>query len=442
MRVLIIIVVIDILFSKNLSSQKYDENYYVRSEIEANFKHQISKLHFYEDSISLEFIRYCDGQDGTNTSVNAISDSLGNLLFYFVNKSLYNKYHEFIFNGDSLENNFNLLVEDGSTDSSSYTISDHDVFVLPVPGMEGQFLFFYRVSYRSKLNGYKSPIYFSRVDMNQLNGKGAIVERNILLSSANHHGMIPIKHANGIDWWILCPVYGENMVYTFLLTSEGLIYNNSKIFEISPDNYYYKIFIGTVASDFTGSYWSSEGNMFAVSYANEDVLFFEFDRCNGNIRYAGVFVQKNKEIYPVGNSSVVFDDLLKVAYFSNRLGTFLFDYKCAKVTQLNVEVVRYKLDSFFSSILQYRDKYLLSNYDRIKYIPKVWHMPEKFQFDKELAISQEGWIFRLHRYPNYRLGKSSGYKQDECIINEGALSSNIKPKFVFLEKEYFSILQN
>ena len=47
MRVLIIIVVIDILFSKNLSSQKYDENYYVRSEIEANFKHQISKLHFY-----------------------------------------------------------------------------------------------------------------------------------------------------------------------------------------------------------------------------------------------------------------------------------------------------------------------------------------------------------------------------------------------------------
>ncbi len=147
----------------------------------------------------------CPGCHAEGTSVMA--DSLGNLLFYTDGKTVWNKYHAIMQNGSGLLSNIS------STQSS---------LIIPQPG-SSRFYYLFTVDdfYFDNLQyGFR----YSIVDMCLGNGVGGVIsdKKNILILDNVCEKLTAVKHANGIDYWIVVHKFNSNAFYVYPLTSNGI----------------------------------------------------------------------------------------------------------------------------------------------------------------------------------------------------------------------------
>jgi hypothetical protein len=146
-----------------------------------------------------------DAVDSAYEGNASISDSSGNLLFYTNGKTIYNRAHQVMANGD------NLL-------GDTYQSAEQGALIVPLPNSPNIYYVFTTDCIIDFSNGYR----YSIVDMNQDGGKGAVVTKNVLLNSSSSERLTAARHANGIDVWIITNRRSSNIFDVYLLTCTGL----------------------------------------------------------------------------------------------------------------------------------------------------------------------------------------------------------------------------
>ncbi|WP_299670539.1 T9SS type A sorting domain-containing protein [uncultured Polaribacter sp.] len=157
-----------------------------------------------------------NGQITTLNKSAAISDELGNLLFYTDGKTVWNKNHSVMQNGNQ-------------TLRSSATNDYESVVILPIPNSTKYYIFTEEVTFNDPAGFFISTYYFSIVNMSSNNGLGNVETLNkVLLSSShtvngqqnyyfNHHNMTSALHSDGQSYWLI--LNPTNNFYSFHITS-------------------------------------------------------------------------------------------------------------------------------------------------------------------------------------------------------------------------------
>lgn len=130
-----------------------------------------------------------------------ISDCEGNLLFYAMGDSVWNKNHQLMDNGAITAGNNGW---------------DLDVKIVPIPDSAG----YYYIFYNSFLPDNK--LCFAVVDMNLNGGLGKVILKDQVLDDiANWRELGLTKHANGKDYWLLHK-HSDDTLFSYQISKTGI----------------------------------------------------------------------------------------------------------------------------------------------------------------------------------------------------------------------------
>lgn len=143
-----------------------------------------------------------DGELFTVEGSSCIADTNGNLLFYTNGVTVWNKEHS---------------VMDNGTDLMGSETSAQSALIAPKPGF-GNTYYIFTVNYQGT-----GGLTYSEVDMDANGGLGRITEvKNVLLVPFTTEQISGVAHQNGNDLWIITHGYGNNAIYSFLITPDGV----------------------------------------------------------------------------------------------------------------------------------------------------------------------------------------------------------------------------
>ena len=139
---------------------------------------------------------------------SSISDTSGNLLFYSDGHTVFDKTHQVMLNG------FDIGLDTFCVGSST-----QGVLIVKQPLQDSIYYIFTTDCAENKLmNGFC----YSIVNMNSNNGNGAVVLKKQQLINKTCEKLAAVRHANGVDLWVLTHEWGNANFFAFLLTSSGL----------------------------------------------------------------------------------------------------------------------------------------------------------------------------------------------------------------------------
>jgi gliding motility-associated-like protein len=135
---------------------------------------------------------------------SSICDSSGNLLFYSNGRTIYNRNHQVMKNGDNLMGDFSTI---------------QSCIIIPQPGSDSLYYIFTADAVENNFaNGYR----FSVIDMEKENADGEVISKNNLLSASSTERLTAARHANGTDVWIIGNDRNSNIFRAWLLNCNGL----------------------------------------------------------------------------------------------------------------------------------------------------------------------------------------------------------------------------
>lgn len=133
----------------------------------------------------------------------AISNSEGQLLFYSNGIDVWNRNHQIMPNGTDLN---------GSNSSTQSCI------FVPKPNSDSIYYIFTTPALADP-----DGLNYSEVDLSLDGGFGAVTaNKNILLRTPTCEKITTVKHANGIDFWVLSHDYGNTNYIAYLVTEAGV----------------------------------------------------------------------------------------------------------------------------------------------------------------------------------------------------------------------------
>ena len=135
---------------------------------------------------------------------STICDNNGNLLFYTNGLTIYNRNHEIMLNGDGL---------------LGHTSTTQSGLIVPRPGSNNLYFVFAADAFENRFaNGYS----YSVVDMTRDNGNGEVTVKNVQFSSSSTERMTAIRHADGINVWLITNDRSSNVFKSWLIDCNGL----------------------------------------------------------------------------------------------------------------------------------------------------------------------------------------------------------------------------
>ncbi len=133
----------------------------------------------------------------------SISDKNGKLLFYTNGVDVYNKQHKLMLNGANLRGN----------------ISACQTLIIPYPGNDSLYYIFYTDAVENNLaGGYRYAV----VNMKRDNGKGEVITKDVLLYASCTERMAAVRHADGINVWVITNDFSSNTFRAWLINCNGL----------------------------------------------------------------------------------------------------------------------------------------------------------------------------------------------------------------------------
>lgn len=136
-----------------------------------------------------------------------MSDSTGNLLFYFGDSKIWNRNHEVMPNGGGL---FWEIQSEGST------------AIVPFPEHPDQYFVFTTDGNSQWING--NGLFYHLVDMSLDSGMGDVVGavKNVVLQTYSEEKLTLTQHANGIDYWLAVREPGPGKINLYLIDDQGI----------------------------------------------------------------------------------------------------------------------------------------------------------------------------------------------------------------------------
>lgn len=196
----------------------------------------------------------------------SISDNTGNLLFYTDGKSVYNKNHVYMTNGN------NSLLGNSTATSSAVIIpkpcSQVEFYIFTVDFIFGSNGLNYSVvNMDDNADGLIQPSELGQVELSSI---------NVNLPGPTGEKICAVKKSNGIDFWVVAIKSGTNNFYVYEITSNG-VNTTPNIQSIGP----------SVLSSNTNGYmkFSPDGTkLVRADYnPNTKVTLFNFDNTTGQL---------------------------------------------------------------------------------------------------------------------------------------------------------------
>ncbi len=240
------------------------------------FSQKQGNIWYFGDHAGLDFnsgspIALTNGQtyspDGTKVEGTAvISNSSGSLLFYTNGMKIWNKNHQVMPHGDGILGNFS---------------STQSALIIAQPGSSRYFYVFSTDCFQNNLqNGFR----YSIVDICLDNELGDVIPnlKNVKLLDTVAEKLTAVRHANGIDYWIIVHKYYSDAFYSYHLSSAGIVgtvisHIGSRHPNIASNQQPYGA-IGELKS-------SPNGNKLAIVTGNTEPYgiaeYFDFDKNTG-----------------------------------------------------------------------------------------------------------------------------------------------------------------
>ncbi|MBX7206328.1 MAG: gliding motility-associated C-terminal domain-containing protein [Bacteroidia bacterium] len=169
-------------------AQQSDYNWYFGNMAGINFKN---------NGIALT-----DGKLVTSEGCASVSNAKGDLLFYTDGIVIYNRYHRAMTNGDGLK---------------GHQSSSQSALIVPMPGNSLVYYLF-----TSDANFGSNGINYSLVEFTNQTDSGRVIRKNENLFAPASEKLTAVKHANGIDFWIITHEAGNATFRCYLLDTSGI----------------------------------------------------------------------------------------------------------------------------------------------------------------------------------------------------------------------------
>ncbi|MCF8371324.1 MAG: T9SS type A sorting domain-containing protein [Bacteroidales bacterium] len=207
-----------------------------------------------------------DGQMITNDGVAAVSDLLGNLLFYTDGILVWDASHQVMSNSATTSAGGSLTGHFSSTQSA---------VIAPKP-MDGNTFYIFTVDANLGTNG----LAYSRVDMTANGGLGDIVlsEKNIPLFNPATEKITIVQHANFVNIWVITHKWNSNQFNVYLVNTSGVQASTPVISNVG--------LVHTGSADNAKGYLkaSPDGSKVALGiYAMDKWELFDFNKTTGQL---------------------------------------------------------------------------------------------------------------------------------------------------------------
>jgi hypothetical protein len=243
---------------------------------------------------------------GPKIPTASICDKDGNLICYIgtwkwadFDVRLFNRFHTLVSGGDKFIQGQNNI----------YTQYGGFVQLLPVnKAMDTMIL----VQNAANDVQVKYSMYYSMLDVHARNDTGEIYDlNNHILTYKSKYSISSIRHANGLDWWVITHSFPGDEYYIFHANSNGLSLKfMQKIgsYHGLVDSHYLSISgIGEMSV-------SKKGDRLCTSVADGLLEVFDFDRCTGSL----------SNPVTLQNPGVLIEDLYTVSANISPSGRFVY----------------------------------------------------------------------------------------------------------------------
>ncbi|MCF8239140.1 MAG: T9SS type A sorting domain-containing protein [Saprospiraceae bacterium] len=200
------------------------------------------------------------------------SDAFGNFRCFSNGYQMYSSDFSLMENGDSLGFSY-------TWDSIPLIFSGGDLYsgeFLSFPGHgDNKAVLFQLVRFQFSTGFIHKELWYSIVDLEANDGKGKVIEKNIVLCDSVYHFTI-IKHANGKDWWLIC--MKDNLIEfeTFLLSESGIQLESNQSFALPV---YFSLYTRSPLVS------SPKGDWIFRQFNHQPGYLFHFNRCTGEIQF-------------------------------------------------------------------------------------------------------------------------------------------------------------
>jgi hypothetical protein len=205
-----------------------------------------------------------------------MSDSSGNLAFYFNGIDVWNAQHQLMENGEWL--NPGEFAENWK--EYGYPLFQGAIG-LALPGSSDTYYLLHgpRINETSSLDDHMDPLYYSIIQFNSDYPNGIVLQKNVTVTSdtLDLGRITATKHANGRDWWITVAEFDRVSFYTFLLDPTGLQLIGLQ--ELHPGYNHETPGVGQSSFSPDGAFYCRHNLEYFFNY----VELFHFDRCTGTL---------------------------------------------------------------------------------------------------------------------------------------------------------------
>lgn len=277
------------------------------------------------------------GPMGRSLAFTNICDAQGNLVAYSNSCGIVNYFDNLIENGSGLNSpGYEFEFSCGpilTGPGAGYPTRSS--FFLPMPGQDSQYVYFHlRKDYLEVPADFYHPesFLYTVVDMAANNGQGKVTQKNVLIAKDTlTDALSAVRHANGRDWWVVCPEVNSDKVFVCLLTPEGVQ---------GPWKRKTPLHWGGEAEIeyFEQSVFSPNGQLYArVSYRN-GLQVFHFDRCSGE--FSGG-LQLTLPVEDVSTVGLAISPNSRFAYISTGYKVYQFDLDTSDVQASRTFIAEY-----------------------------------------------------------------------------------------------------
>lgn len=255
------------LATGGLSAQKHDYNWVAGYEFNAPEPFSNMRIDFnfsppkvFKENLKMNF-QFTNG---------SFSDSLGNLLFYTNGIRIFNKNHQLMDGGDTI----NPGAAWNNSQEYGYGTT-YPVVALPLPKADNIYYMFHTDVHLGGIvtQAFTKHFYYTLIDMKANNGMGKVLAKNQVLMEGEIMWPAFVKHGNGRDWWIMGMQRADTKHYLYLLSPQGI--TGPYIQDIGPP---------FVPTEYEGeSLFSEDGHCFLRHDSKTALRLYDFDRCSGQL---------------------------------------------------------------------------------------------------------------------------------------------------------------
>lgn len=265
-----------------------------------------------------------------NACFSGLSDKNDNWFVYSNGSAICNKNNDTLINGFGLSNVGNIF---------AYTGLPLPALCVLFPGdtVNNRHYIFHAESLMGTNFVYSPRLYYSVFDPMAANGRGEVISKNNLIinDTLDAANILPVRHANGRDWWVIVKVSRTNKFYSILVTPDSVYSPNSFITQAPPSR-----LGGQACITPDGSHYASFSN------TSSQLEIYDFDRCSGLLNnYKRKFITNNT----AGSTS--FSPNSRYLYITSVDTLWQFDVQAPDVLASQTFIAKYDgfVDSTFNN---------------------------------------------------------------------------------------------